>query len=128
MPAPVWEGIVSLLTPSQTSPYGSVHPHLAGDVHLSVRASALKKKDFVPPLVPLVPCWSIVIAASEAGVSTKTGIRDGSVSMDQRWLQWVNKLLPALKAGNPEIENLEFRLSCSSKHIHRQPTLWDSAA
>ena len=32
----------------------------------------------------------------------KTGIRDESVLMEQRWLQWVNKLLPALKAGNLE--------------------------
>ena len=34
------------------------------------------------------------------GVSTKTGVRDGSVLLDQRWLQWVNKLLPRLKTGN----------------------------
>ena len=62
---------------------------------------ALRKKDLVPPLVPLLPCWSNVIAASETGVSTKTGIRDGSVLKDQRWLRWVNKLLTRLQAGNP---------------------------
>ena len=73
---------------SQSSSHGSVHPHLAGNVHVSVRASCIEKKDIVPPLVPLLPCWSIVIATSEAGVSTKTGIRDGSVLMDQRWLQF----------------------------------------
>ena len=33
---------------------------------------ALRKKDLVPPLVPLLPRWSIVIAASETGMSTKT--------------------------------------------------------
>ena len=63
---------------------------------------ALRKNDLVPPLAPLLPCWSIVIAASETGVSTRTGIRDESVVMDQLWLQWVNMLLPALKAGNSE--------------------------
>ena len=47
----------------------------------------------VSPLVPLLPSWSVVIAASETGVSTKTRARDGSVLMDQRWLQWINKLL-----------------------------------
>ena len=56
--------------------------------------------DLVPPLLP---CWSIVIAAGENGVSTKTGgARDRSVLMDQCWLQWLNKLLPALKAVRPE--------------------------
>ena len=84
MPAPVWEGIASLLTPLK---------HLHAAVYIltlpvtymrPLELLPSRKKDFVPPLVPLVPCWSIVIAASEAGVSTKTGIRDGSVSMDQR--------------------------------------------
>ena len=45
------------------------------------------------------PC---VIAASETAVSTKTGVRDGSVLMDQHWLQWVNKLLSQFKAGDRE--------------------------
>ena len=86
----------------------------------------LRKKDLVPPLV-LLPCWSIVIAASEPGVSTKTGIAEGAVLVGQRWLQWVNKPLPALKAGTPE-ENLEFRLPCSSKHVQDcKQALWDSA-
>ena len=61
---------------------------------------SLRNKDLVPPLLP---CWSIVIAAGENGVSTKTGgVRDRSVLMDQCWLQWLNKLLPALKAVRPE--------------------------
>ena len=61
---------------------------------------ALRKKDLAPPPVPRLPCSSVVIAASETGTSTKTGVRDGSLLMDQRWLQWV-KLLPAFKPGNP---------------------------
>ena len=40
---------------------------------------SLRKQDLVPPLVILLPCWSVVIAASEAGVSTKTRVREGSV-------------------------------------------------
>ena len=35
-------------------------------------------------------------------MSTKTGVRVGSVLMDQRWFQRVNKLLPWLKCGNLE--------------------------
>ena len=66
---------------------------------------ALRKKNLVPPLVPLFPCWWVVIAASETGASTKIGIRDGSVLVDQCWLQWVNKLLPGKSGGT----NLEFR-------------------
>ena len=34
------------------------------------------------------------IAASDAGVSTKTRIRDGSVLMDQRWLEWSSSSSP----------------------------------
>ena len=44
---------------------------------------ALRKKYCVPPLVLLLPRWSVEIAASEKGMSTKTGVRDGSVLMDQ---------------------------------------------
>ena len=66
------------------------------------RPSELKKKDLVPSLVPLLPCWSVVIAAYETGVFTKTGVLDGSIVMDQRWFQRTNQVLPALKAGNPE--------------------------
>ena len=47
---------------------------------------ALRKKDLVPPLVPLLPCWSVVIADSEAGASSKTRVRDGLVLVKQRWL------------------------------------------
>ena len=61
---------------------------------------ALRQKDLVPPLVPLLPCWSIVITASEIGVSAKTKVLDGSVLMVQRWVQWVNELLPRLRCGN----------------------------
>ena len=53
----------------------------------------LKEKDLVPQLVPLLPCWSVVIAASETGVFTKAGVRDGLVLMDERWFHWVHKLL-----------------------------------
>ena len=56
---------------------------------------ALRKNDIVRPLAALLPCRSIVIAASETGVSIRTGIRDGSVVMDQ----------------------VEFRSPCSRKHI-----------
>ena len=91
MPAPVWNGIAAQLTLFS-------QPHMAAVIHPS-GLLALRKKDFVPPLVPLLPCRSVVIAASETGVSTKTGVHDGPVLMDQCWLQWVNKLLLRLKSG-----------------------------
>ena len=43
-----------------------------------------------------------MIAASETGMSTKTGVREGSVLMDQRWLQWVNKLLTMYQTRHSE--------------------------
>ena len=62
------------------------HPHMAAStLTLPVtymrpsELPALRKKNVVPPLVLLLTCWSVVIAASETGVFTKTGIRDGSV-------------------------------------------------
>ena len=63
---------------------------------------ALRKKDGVPPLMPLLPCWSVVAAAFENGVSTKTVVRDGLVLMEQRCFQQVNKLFRRLKCGNLE--------------------------
>ena len=74
----------------------------------------MREKDLVPPLAPLLSCWSIMIAASETGVSTKTGIRDGSVLMDRRGLQWV-KLLPSLKTGNLEEEIWNFDYLAAAK-------------
>ena len=88
--------------PSQSASHGSVHSHLPGDVHASVGASDTEKKDLVPPLVPNLPCCSVVIGASGTVVSTKTGVRDGSVLMDQRGLQWVNEHLPWLHGRNWE--------------------------
>ena len=93
MPTSVREGVATQLPLLN-------HPHAALFIFILrvtyMRASellALGKKDLFSPLVPLLLCWSVVIAASDTGVSTKTGVRDGSVFMDQRWLQWANKLL-----------------------------------
>ena len=92
---------------SQSSSYGSVHSHLAGDLHASVRASGVEKERSCHTACATSP---ELVAASRTGVSTKTGIRDGSVLVDQRWLQWVNKLFSALKAGNQEenISNFDY--------------------
>ena len=97
VPARVWEGVATQLA-LLNHPHMAVHPHLAGDLRAGVRASGIEK-DLFSPIAPLLPCWSIVIAASESGVSTKTGVFDGSVLMDQRLLQWVSKLLLLLKCG-----------------------------
>ena len=95
MLAPVWEGIATQLTLLN-------HPHAAMFI-LILRVTymrpswllALKKMDLVTTPASLFPCWSVVIAFCETGVSTKTRIRDGSVLMDQRWFQ-------QLKVGNSE--------------------------
>ena len=42
-------------------------------------------------------------------------MRHGSVLVDQCWLQWVNKLLPALKAGNPEEKFYNFDYPAAAK-------------
>ena len=44
--APVWEGIAAHLTLlSHIRTYGSVHLHLAGDIHSPIRASGIEKEE-----------------------------------------------------------------------------------
>ena len=78
---------------------------------------ALRKKDFAPPFVPLATCWSVVIGAFETGVSTKTEVRDGSVFVDQRWLQWSASSCPHSQGRISGRADLEFSLLCSSTNI-----------
>ena len=106
MSAPVWEGIAAHHTLVNL-------PHMAVFILILlvtyIRPSellALTKKDIAPPLVLLLP-W-LVGRDRRLRKSTKAGVRDGSVLIDQRWLQWVTKLLPAIKAGNPEDTILNF--------------------
>ena len=112
--------------PSQPTSHCSFHFHLIGDLHASIIGLGIEeKKDLVPPLMPLLPCWSAVIAAFETGVSTKTGVRGGLVHMDQRWFQWVTKLLLLLKYGNPEERIWNFDYAAAAKMLK---TATDSAA
>ena len=69
MPALVWKSIATQLAVLN-------HPHVAASYMRPSELLTLRKKDLVPPLV-LLPCWSIVIAASVPGVSNKTGIPEG---------------------------------------------------
>ena len=41
--------------PSQSSSYGSAHPHFAGDVHASVRASGIEKEGYCPTACATFP-------------------------------------------------------------------------
>ena len=111
MPAPVWEGIAAQVTHLNQLQMAAFIPILLVTYTRRSELVALRKKDLVPPLVPHLPCWSVVFAASETGVPAKTGVRGGSVFVDQLWLQWANKLLDRLEAGNPEetIWNSDYR-------------------
>ena len=112
--APVWEGIAAQLTLlkrhcstthcSQSSPYGNVRPHLAGDVQASFRTSGTEKEGSCPTACATS---SLLVGRDRSFPKleyTKTEVRDVSVLMDQRWLQLVRKLLPAFTAGNLEEE------------------------
>ena len=68
--------------------------------HPRFGASGIEKERYCPLLV---------------GVSTKTRIRDGSVLMDQRWLEWVNQLLAALEVGNPGEKICDFNYPAAAK-------------
>ena len=101
------------------------HPHVAVFI-LILRVTflrpsellALRKKDLVPPLAPLLPCWSVLVAASETGVTTIRG-------RSPRWVSPYGKALASMgqKALAPaEVwkcgrADLVFRLPCSSKIV-----------
>ena len=53
--------------PSQSSSYGSVHPHFAGNLHASVRASGIEKERSCLTACATSPVL-VVVAASETGV------------------------------------------------------------
>ena len=75
-------------------------------------------KGLAAPIAPLLPCWST--AASVVGVSTKTGIHDGSILIDQRWLQW--EIWNCLEAPNMF---QTATLPSSSKHVpHGNRHFW----
>ena len=50
---------------SQSSSYGSVHQHFAGNVHASVRASGIDKEGSCQTACATSPMCSVVIAATE---------------------------------------------------------------
>ena len=97
------DGSLAVIQPLRSSKLPRNHPHVAVFT-LILRVTymrpsellELKKKDLVPSPVPLLPCRSVVIAAE---VIAKTGSPRWVGLVDQRWLQWVNKLLPRLKCG-----------------------------
>ena len=83
---------------------GSVHPHFAGDVHVPVRVASIEKEGSCPNACATCPML----------VGRDRSSRNGSTYQD-RSPRWVglhgptqasmgqqNKLLHALKAGNPE--------------------------
>ena len=112
--------------PSQSSSCGSVHPHFAGNVHASVRASGMEKESSCPTADAT---FSLLVGGD-------CSIRHWSVyqNRNQRWVGPDGSALAsiqqspvsALKAGNPEEKIWSFALkqqTCS----RLQPTLWDSA-
>ena len=80
------------------------------------------KRDSVPPRPQYFPYRSVVIAASENGPPTKTGVRDGSVIFDQRWLQWVNRLLLALRHSQLEERIFKFDHPTAAKIFRKGAT------
>ena len=83
-------------TAEESSSYGRVHPHFAGNVHASVRVSGIEKERSCPTACATSPMLVGRDRSFRKVVFTKTGVRDGLVLRDQRWFQWVNKLLPWL--------------------------------
>ena len=116
MPAPVWEGIATPLNVLN-------HPHVAAFITIFLETYlrpsellALRKKGLVPPLMPFLPCRSVTIAAFETGVATKARVREGSVLMAQRCLEWSTSSCTA-QGWRSRRADLEFRQPCRSKKV-----------
>ena len=77
---------------------------------------ALRKKDLVPPLMPLLPCWSVVIAAFEAECLPRQERAMGRSSWSNAGFKGQQALAPAevRKSGRAD---LEFRLHCSGEKV-----------
>ena len=104
--------------PSQSSLYGSVHPHFASKVHASVRASGIENERYCATACATCPVLvECDRAAYETVVFTKTGVRGGSVLMDLSWFQWSQRALAPAKDRKSGRDHLEFRLPCRSKMV-----------
>ena len=82
MPTPFLEGVAAQFSlPNRLHLSAFIHFLLVEYLRFS-KFLSLKKTDRVAPLLSLLPCWFVVITASETGVSIKTGIRDNSILRD----------------------------------------------
>ena len=62
-------------------------------------ALRLRRCDFVRPVPPHVPYWTLLVSPAEGYTPTKTGIYDAAVTMDTKWLPWMPQVLRALAQG-----------------------------
>ena len=83
-------------TAEESTSCGGAHPVSAGNAHTLIKIAANEKERSCP-----VACASSPMLLSRDHFS-KTGVRVGSVVVDQSWSQWVSKLLPWLKVGSLE--------------------------
>ena len=84
----------------------------SGTVHASVRAFGI-----FPPLVPLLPCWSIVIAAFETECLPRhLESATGRSSRSNAGFKGQQALAPA-EAWKSGRADLEFRLHCSGEKV-----------
>ena len=113
-----WDGSTARF--SKSSPHGSVHPHLAGDVHVSGRVPGVEKKKNCP-----TPC-----AASPSLVGRNRNFRNWNVHQDRDRLvgphgqALASMGQQALARTQGRGTTLEFQSPCrSTKCSRRQPTL-----
>ena len=123
MPAPVWEGIGTQLTlVNQLLMTAFILISLVTYMRPS-ELLQLRKNDLVPPLAPLLPCWSIVIAASETEVSTNTESAMGQ----SLWLSATfNRSTSSCPHSRRETRGNYVTLQQTYSRL--RPTVWDSTA
>ena len=61
----------------------------------------LCRMHLIRPVPPTMPHMTLLVASSDLNVPTKTGIYDGSVTLDFPYWSWLEPVLLKLKAGAP---------------------------
>ena len=61
---------------------------------------ALRRKDLVPPSNHVRGKWSIIEAASDTGLTTKTYEQDIAIILDSKALSWLGPVLKLLAHGD----------------------------
>ena len=71
----------------------------------------LRRKDLVPPSSHVRGKWSIIVAASDTGLTTKTYEQDDAIILDSKALGWLGPVVKVVADGDPLLPLWDFTYS-----------------